>query len=588
MADVPAAASTFRSGHAWTWLAIALFVVLVRGLFIDVMDIDASQYASIAMEMLQRGHWLQVTYHQLPYLDKPPLLFWTSALSFAAFGVLTWAYKLPSLLAVGAAAYAVYRFCLLYYARSVARIAAFILASSVGVMLMANDVRTDALLMGASACATWQLAAWLGPSRSTPRHRITHALLGGLFVGLAMLAKGPIGLVVPAAALGTHVRLHREWKRLWSWQLLAGIATTGVVLFPMCWGLYRQFGATGLRFFFWDQSFGRITGATAWRNDTSPLYFVHTFLWVFLPWSLLFIGALWRRGVELIRAWAGPQAGDEGFSLGGFVLPFLALSLSHYKLPHYIFAVLPWAAVLTARWLGRHPETDGKAIATNRAWWLAQYLVSSVLAASLVWLLIAAFPVGSLLAWLGAIGAFGLLIVRLARQPFPASADAIVQRGVIAAIGAGFVLNFHVFPAVLHYQASSEAAHAARELGIPMERIVSYRKPGDALSVYSGRLVPQVAAISELRQYADSLGELFVFTDSLGRVELDAAGMDNTTVVSLQDFPVARLSTAFLFAGTRSRSLRMSYLLRIPGQDSVATTAHVSSGLAPRWSPPSR
>jgi len=572
MPDIRAETSSPSSSRTWYWLAIAVLVVLVRGLFIDVMDIDASQYASIAMALLQHGQWLELRYHQLDYLDKPPLLFWSGALSFAAFGVRTWAYKLPSFLAAIAGIHAVYRFSLLFYSRAVARNAAFIVATCVGTILMCNDVRTDALLFGTTVCATWQFAAWLESSRT----HLAHLLLGGLFVGMAMLAKGPIGFVVPASAVATHLAMRREWRRLFSARWIPAIVVTALVLVPMCWGLYEQFdlhpekvvhgqaGTSGLRFFFWDQSFGRLASTSAWRDDTSPLYFVHTFLWVFLPWSLLFIGALWRRCVELARTRGKAAAGDEGYSIGGFILPFAALSLSHYKLPHYIFVVLPWAAILAARWLDSQLEAFRQRGTTIRLWWLGQYVVFAVLATSLAWLLVAAFPGGSQIAWLGMIGAFGLLLVMSARGPAPASADAMVQRAVIAAIGLGFVLNFHVFPSILRYQASSQAARAARELGVPAGRIVSYRKAGDALSVYAGRLVPLVASVSDVRRSADSLGEVIVFTDSVGRTVLDSAGMSGAAIASLQDFPVARLSTRFLSARSRPATLHPSYLLRIP------------------------
>ena len=47
---------------SWRLIVFGLFLVYARGLFIDLMDVDASQYASIAMEMLQGGHWLGVQY----------------------------------------------------------------------------------------------------------------------------------------------------------------------------------------------------------------------------------------------------------------------------------------------------------------------------------------------------------------------------------------------------------------------------------------------------------------------------------------------------------------------------------------------
>ena len=123
------------------------------------MDVDAAQYASIAMEMGQHGSWLQVLHRGADYLDKPPLLFWTSAISMYWFGLHNWAYKLPSLLGALAGVYAVYRFSKLFYPEQTARHAAFVLASSVGLLVICNDVRTDTLLLGRTACAVWQLAA---------------------------------------------------------------------------------------------------------------------------------------------------------------------------------------------------------------------------------------------------------------------------------------------------------------------------------------------------------------------------------------------------------------------------------------------
>ena len=278
--------------NPWHWLAFGLLVVISRGLFLDVMDVDASQYASISMEMLQRGEWLQVMHRGANYLDKPPLLFWTSAASFGLFGLSNWAYKLPSVLTALASVYAVFRFSKLFYTEKTARQAAFIFASSVGFLVLCNDVRTDTLLLATTTCAVWQIAEYL------QFKRFLNWLCAFLFVGLAMLAKGPIGLVMPAFAVGTHLLLQRDWRNLFRWEWLAGLLIVGLVLAPMCWGLYHQFdlhpetkvngrtGVSGLYFFFWEQSFGRITGENTWKNDTSGFYFLHVYLWAFLPWVL--------------------------------------------------------------------------------------------------------------------------------------------------------------------------------------------------------------------------------------------------------------------------------------------------------------
>ena len=60
------------------------------------MEVDATQYASMSVELLQSKSYLQFTDLGKDYLDKPPLLFWLSALSIALFGNTTWAFKIPS------------------------------------------------------------------------------------------------------------------------------------------------------------------------------------------------------------------------------------------------------------------------------------------------------------------------------------------------------------------------------------------------------------------------------------------------------------------------------------------------------------
>ncbi|MDP4935318.1 MAG: hypothetical protein NWR30_11420, partial [Salibacteraceae bacterium] len=108
-------------------------------------------------------------------------------------------------------------------------------------------------------------------------------------------------------------------------------------------GLYQQWGFKGLRFYYWTQSFGRITGESEWNNHTGFEFFLHTFLWAFLPWSLLAIGAMANKLRQLKQG--------EYLTLGGFLLPFIALSFSKYKLPHYIFVTFPFLAILTGHYI---------------------------------------------------------------------------------------------------------------------------------------------------------------------------------------------------------------------------------------------
>ena len=47
-------------------------------MFVDIMEVDAGQYASMSLEMLKSGDYLHLVDRGQDYLDKPPLIFWMS------------------------------------------------------------------------------------------------------------------------------------------------------------------------------------------------------------------------------------------------------------------------------------------------------------------------------------------------------------------------------------------------------------------------------------------------------------------------------------------------------------------------------
>lgn len=568
--------------NPWLWLGLGLAAVVLRGLFLDMMDVDASQYASISMEVVQRGDWLRMMHRGADYLDKPPLLFWVSGTSLAAFGLSNWAYKLPSVLAALGGVWAAYRFALLFYSPKTACHAAFVLASSVGFLLICNDVRTDTLLLGTTALAVWQFAEYI-------QHNRWHNWLAAFFfVGLAMLAKGPIGLVMPAFAIGLHLLWRRDWRNVFRWEWLAGLAVTAFVLTPMCWGLWQQFdlhpekivngrtGVSGLYFFFWEQSFGRITGENVWKNDTSGLYFLHVYLWAFLPWSLVLVWRLRHSVISSFRHFRIRKtlAMVEAYSLGGFLLTFVALSLSKYKLPHYVFVTLPWAAVLVAGYVHSVFAGEVEEVGRQHKGLLAVllHLTVLVLAVAAFLMLGFVFPSNNVMVWGVALGIFGWLGWRIFQNPLPEDADVLVQRGVLAAVGAMFVLNFHFYPHLLPYQSTSAVAQFARKTGIPAEKMAHYGRHGHALDFYSGRLLPDMANPAVAQTTADGLGELWLYTTLAGRADLDRDGVQYALVKEFQHYQVALLSAEFLNPATRDKKLEPIFLLKISRQKRETTS----------------
>ena len=123
----------------------------------------------------------------------------------------------------------------------------------------------------------------------------------------------------------------------------------------------------------------------------------------------------------------------------------------------------------------------------GRGWWRAQYVVFGLLGGAVAWLLGGVFQPGAVAAWLVAAMLFGGLFVICWRDPFPEHSDKLVQRGVLAALGTAFVLNFHFYPNLLQFQSTSTVPRYALAAGIPAEvGVFQSAWPGNGLLFGAG------------------------------------------------------------------------------------------------------
>lgn len=539
-----------------------LIVYLTGALAVNIMDIDAAQYASIGREMAQNNNFLQVQHRGVDYyLDKPPLLFWISALVFKVLGFTNFAYRLVPIISTLGGIYALYRFAKLYYSELTAYASALIMGSCQAYFLINHDVRTDTLLANCVTIAIWQLAAF----RLNGGWR--YFLGGFVFVGLAMLAKGPIGLIVPAAAFFVDFVLKRDWKNLFRWEWLLGIVVIGLVLLPYCIGLYKQYGSEGVLFYFWTQSFGRITGENTWDNNAPLWYQAQNFLWSFLPWVLAFLAGF----VSIIRLVIKQKfklaTTQEAISLGGFALPFLALSTSHYQLPHYTFVVFPLAAVITARFLVQLlPAPKDSVFKYTRV----ALVVTSVVMGLLVLMLSAwAFPMTNVLLVLSAL-AFLVYVVYL-YQDKKSSFSQLILAPFWTAVGCNFIMNAHIYPTLLTYQSGSELGiELARTTNFPLDRfyLLDIDPKGDyflfphALDFYTAHNTPLITNLDEVEKARLKTGSIYLYTDLKGLALLQR----NYPVKILKTFHkyhVTGITLPFLNPELRDTRIREVFLLEV-------------------------
>jgi hypothetical protein len=541
--------------HKYQILFIGIGIVFFLYMFVDVMEIDAAQYALISMEMSISKSFLHVYQLGLDYLDKPPLLFWLSSFSFIILGISNFAYKLPAILVAILGIYSTYRFAKHWYSKQTAVFAALILATSQAMFLMVNDIRTDVILLGFTMFAVWQLTEYL------EKRKWLNLVLSAVGIGGAMLAKGPLGLMIPAIAFGSEFLLKRQWRNIFKYQWLIMLVMVAMILLPMCYGLYTQFdmhpekvvyglkGPSGIDFYFWTQSFGRITGQNYWRNDAGYFYFFQTILWDFQPWVLIFALALLLRLGKIIRQKFKGNTTEEYITLAGFVLPFIAFSFSRYKLPHYLYVLFPFASVITADFIvkvkDRWKQVMGKVqFGLMHFFWLLIIVGFFFVFPPKNFIL----PLVLLLLYLANIFAF---------RKIKDHGDRIVIPTVIAAVAFNLLMAVNFYPNLLKYQAGSQAGHYVVENKIPVSKIVQLDNPSFSFDFYTKDIMPPDTTLRNLKT-----GDLlFVDEKELARVE--AHHLKFEVVKAFPSFHVTGLTGTFLYKKTRKDALKKRYIIKL-------------------------
>ncbi len=546
-----------KSPSNWLWLALVLVVYLL-GMLVDVIETDAAQYAAMSLEMLRTGNFLEIYHREADYIDKPPLIFWTSALSFNLFGPTNFAYKLPSVLFTLLGLFSTWKLGRLYYGNLAGFISVFILATCQAWFQFNQDVRTDTILAGCTIFAIWQLAAF------NRDRRFIHIVWIALGISGAMLTKGPVGLMVPALAVATDACLKRRWDIFLRWEWLVTAIIITALLLPMLYGLYMQFDATGgkqtyngfiksgIKFYLWTQSFGRLTGESTWKNDADPFFFVHTFLWAFLPWSLVFLAGFGKKIWNIVRQRLRITNQDEALTIGGILLPAIAFSLSQYKLPHYIFVFFPLAAIVGGSYLSSVIRS-GRNIKT---WVIIQGAIGTLLLLLTTFFATLLFPLSNIIVISVALGGAVTTLWFLFRSK--TATRRLIIPAFLAATTMNFVFNAHLYPALTEYEAANKAGQIARQGGYPL---VGYRNLSYGIDFYFRDVVPLVDDIDTLRKSYNNK-RIFLYTDEESAKQLYTE-LEIIDDRPLDLFHVSRLNGKFLNPSTRAQAVKRMHLLLV-------------------------
>jgi 4-amino-4-deoxy-L-arabinose transferase-like glycosyltransferase len=333
-----------RLGH-WALLVVLWATTCLTGLGgPSLWDIDEGNNATAGREMLASGNWIVPTFNYHVRYDKPVLLYWLQASAYAIFGVSEWAARLPSAMAALLALFVTYELGRGLFGKTVGLLAGALLGTSVAFCASAHFANPDALLNLSTALALW--AFWKDHAGGGWHW----SLVTGAAAGLGTLAKGPVGLVLPAAVAILFLLWQQEWRQFLHRRAVFIILAFIVVAAPWyVWVATETKGQWVLEF--WSRhNVQRMT--TPLEGHRGPLfYYMLALIGGLAPWSVFLGPTAWLAGRDARpRAEASIRAAVQ-FLICWFAVYFVFFSIASTKLPNYILPLYPAIAVLTGRCL---------------------------------------------------------------------------------------------------------------------------------------------------------------------------------------------------------------------------------------------
>jgi 4-amino-4-deoxy-L-arabinose transferase-like glycosyltransferase len=350
-----------RAGH------YLVLVTAAAGLFFlnlggpALWDVDEGRNATAALEMRESRNWTVPTFNGKLRSHKPALLYWLQATAYELWGINEFAARLPSALAAMVTVLVVYELGRRLFDPATGLTGGLVLASSVLFCASAHFANPDALLLTFSTVTLG--LNWYG----IVHHRNLALVAAGATAGLATLAKGPVGVVLPLAVTWAFLIWSGRWRmlfnRVWCWTSLVFLLVALPWYIQVALETRSEFLQEFLKTHYLERALSPMED-----HSGPPWYYLAIIPIGMVPWSAFLGSAVWYSAWSLVRnprhgmrarwaRWQDGQLAEPGdvyqFLACWVGVYLLAFTLAATKLPNYILPTLPPLALVIARFLQR-------------------------------------------------------------------------------------------------------------------------------------------------------------------------------------------------------------------------------------------
>jgi 4-amino-4-deoxy-L-arabinose transferase-like glycosyltransferase len=318
-------------------VALAAFAIFFLRLWEGSLDGDPVVYAAVAKGIAQGGDWSTLWLGTEPYFNKPPLMFWLTALLFRLFGVSTFTACFWSAAFAAGSCLALYRLGRELFDRPTALTGALVLLSTPDFLQFSTRFRLE------SVCAFFLILTLLEVVRSVRRSNPGPLARAGLWIGLCFMAKGAPGFIALSCLAVTLV-----WSRAGSLLLTrrAALGMVAMLALALLWPLiqWQRHGAPYL-----EQAIGSELIARVTEESTSSRSYLSVIASRYWPWLPFFLLGVWK----LVRV--ERREHPEAFRLlvAWIAVTFVLLSLAAFPYGRYLSSVWPAFALIAGRWLAQ-------------------------------------------------------------------------------------------------------------------------------------------------------------------------------------------------------------------------------------------
>lgn len=286
---------------------------------VGLLSTDEPRYAAVGRAMSRTGDWITPRLWGTPWFEKPPLLYWLTAIATSLGAGPELSARLPLALLSMAFLFVFYLLLAAEFGVISGIVATAALATSAGWIVESNLCLTDLPLACFFVLSILLLLPMLRPEAAPSRRRF---ILSGVCLGFAVLAKGLVPLVLVLPALWF---LRRYWREWW-------LAISACLLVALPWYLlvYQRNGYVFVEDFFLKQHFQRFYSKSL--EHVQPWYFyVPVLLGILFPWTPLFAWLATR------TKWDERRKLLIAICAAGIVF----FSASFNKLPGYLLPLVP-------------------------------------------------------------------------------------------------------------------------------------------------------------------------------------------------------------------------------------------------------